>query len=131
MPRTRIASTAMPHRLGSIDNRHDRRCILPLPATEEVLEAPDPSGAAPAARVLQGQAARHRIATAVRRVNEIGQGFGTPTGNSVPLEPTRNRLGSERVLTILTLAWAEFGSALAEGSGSRSVDSAAAVHAQI
>ena len=41
-----------------------------------------------------------------------------------------NRLGSERVLTILTLAWGEFGSAFTEGSGSRSVDSAVAVHTQ-
>jgi hypothetical protein len=59
--------------------------------------------------------------------------FVTPTGSSVPLEGRAhayNRLGSERVCTILTLAWGEFGSALAESSGSRSVDSAAAVHAQ-
>jgi hypothetical protein len=65
MCRTGTASAAVPNRFGSIDNRHDRGRIPLLPATEEIFHAPDPSGATPAAGVLQEQEARPRMESAV------------------------------------------------------------------
>jgi hypothetical protein len=52
MPGAGIVSTHVPHRIGSIDKRHKRGRILLLPATEEILDAPDPSGASPSGGAL-------------------------------------------------------------------------------
>ena len=121
----------VPDRLGSIDNRHDGRRIEQLPATEEVLNAPDPSGAAPAVGVLQEHVAHPR--------RESAAVPGTPNGGREMLltwQRTRTRsrckeglaqcskFGTHRALT--RFASGELGSALAESSMARSADSAAA-----
>jgi hypothetical protein len=58
MPGSGIVSAHVPHRIGSIDKRHKRGRILLLPATEEILNAPDPSGASPS----KGGALQEKVA---------------------------------------------------------------------
>ena len=50
----RTVGIAVPNRLGGVDHRDDRRCLVPLAAAEEVGYAPKPSGAAPATRESAG-----------------------------------------------------------------------------
>ena len=50
----RTVGIAEANRLGGVDHRDDRRCLVPLAAAEEVGYAPKPSRAAPATRESAG-----------------------------------------------------------------------------
>ena len=57
------ASRAMPNWLRGIDRRHDRRCLLPLAAAEEMEHGSEPSGAARPSRDLQQRATPSHMAS--------------------------------------------------------------------
>ena len=78
----KASSRAMPDWLRGIDRRHDRRCLLPLAAAEEMEHGSEPSGAARPSRDLQeratpshglgsGTAARHARAKHSARVRSV------------------------------------------------------------